>query len=88
MVIFYLKTSHPSLYHPLTTITHNIQTTAYTTYALNTQTTAQQIFKQHWYELEEFYRQPKLSFYRSVKTEFRREDYLTLAWGPRRALAE
>ena len=44
------------------------------------------MFKQHWYE--ELYRQLKLSFCRSVKTEFRPEDYLTLAWWSRRALAK
>ena len=69
-----------------TTNTQNIQTTAHSTDALNIQTTAQQLFKQHWYE--ELCRQPKLSFYRGVKTEFRQEDYLSLTWGSRRALAK
>ena len=71
---------------PLTTNTQNIQSTALSTYAPNTQTTAQQIFKQHWYE--ELNRQFQLSFYRTVKTEFRPEYCLTLAWGSRRALAK
>ena len=44
------------------------------------------MFKQHWYE--ELNRQSKLSFYRTVKTEFRPEYCLTLAWGSRRALAK
>ena len=71
---------------PLTTNTQNIQSTSLSTYALNTQTTAQQMFKQHWYE--ELNRQSKLSFYRTAKSEFRPEDYFTLAWGSRRALAK
>ena len=44
------------------------------------------MFKQNWYE--ELNRQSKLSFYRTVKTEFWPENYLALAWGSRRALAK
>ena len=69
MVLYYLKTSHPPIYHPpYYQYPEHPEYTALSTYAPNTQPTAQQMFKQNWYE--ELNRQSKLSFYRTVKTEF------------------